>query len=75
MSLKVTIGESKTQSEKSFPKLMKSKLTGCIVYFTKPEYGLVVVEGESKSTFDTRADGWNMEYFTDFNESITLQND
>lgn len=74
----VTLGEVKPQ-EKPFPKLMisteKSKVTGRIVFFKTIGRGTVisvgsvdtVVIGEYRINFD-------MDYFTDYNEPITIQN-
>lgn len=73
--INVTVGEQKTQSEKPFPKLMKSEVSGAIVYFTKKSYGLVIVESnDTGGTFGSQVDGWYMSNFTDYNEPITLQN-
>jgi hypothetical protein len=73
--IKVTVGEQKTQSEKPFPKLMKSKVSGAIVYFTKESYGLVIIESYGTGgDFNSSASGWNMTNFTDYNEPITIQN-
>lgn len=71
--INVTIGESKTQSEKPFPKIMKSKYSGAIVFFISNERGYILVEGRDIK-YDTSEFGWAMNNFTDFNEPITLQN-
>ena len=72
--IKVTVSEQKPQSEKPFPKLMISK-KGTIIFFHKPKYGFVIQAGEnSKNTIESDPKDWAMELFTDFNETITLQN-
>ena len=72
--IKVTVGEQKTQSEKPFPKLMKS-YKGTIVLFHKPTYGFVLKAGDdTNNSLTTTPDGWLMGDFTDYNEPITLQN-
>lgn len=72
--INVTLGEAKTQKEKSFPKLMISD-KGTIVLFHKPEYGFVVKPGSlSNNEFTDYPEGWKMKCFTDYNEPITIQN-
>ncbi len=76
MSIKVTIGESKTQEGKSFPKLMKLKSNESIVFFIRYGVGVPILDS-GKSKWDLEAliaDKWDMRYFEDFNEPITLQN-
>ena len=70
MSIKVTIGESKTQSE--FPRLMISE-GGRIVLMLKYGEGVQLNKavGESQHYYN----GWVMKDFTDFKESLTIQND
>ena len=80
--INVTIGESKTQNEKPFPKLMKcigdSWAKGSIVFFIRPEKGIRLTssyEGDmSNPEFDSIVNSWDMSNFTDYNEPITLQN-
>ena len=72
MSVKVTIGESKTQSEKPFPKLMiatKGIWKGQICFFEKNEHGTLVGPTEFGYAYN-----FYMPYFTDYNEPITIQN-
>ena len=83
MAINVTLGEVKTQEEKSFPKLM----------ITKDEFTVVFMLDEDgngngiRSTRDTwqhdlkynpdkfyKTRRWNMDLFIDYNEPITLQN-
>lgn len=72
--INVTLGEAKTQKEKSFPKLMISDRE-TIVLFHKPEYGFVIKPGVStNNTITDSPEGWKMDLFTDYNEPITIQN-
>jgi hypothetical protein len=72
MSVKITIGESKTR-EKPFPKLMKGK-NNEIVYFYESKVGFPL-DGKGYDVINDRFHlSWNMSGFTDFNEPITLQN-
>lgn len=82
MSVKVTIGESKTQSEKPFPKLVTLKLSGG-VFLAKSETEIICIDkGDSiwdvfqtrKGEFTFNQSYYYDNYFTDFNEPITLQN-
>jgi hypothetical protein len=59
---------TKTETEvKPFPKLMKGKITGCVVFFTEPRKGLRIKEGRW-------GDYWDMENYEDYNETITIKN-
>lgn len=71
--INVTIGESKTQSEKPFPKLMISEL-GTIVLMSSHCCGTVVHERSMCYGIGHSSSGWQMRSFTDYNEPITLQN-
>ena len=69
--------EVKQPEEKTpFPKLMIGTTSQCIVLFRSPKTGVVVYQGKHYDYplgFDSGA--WDMEYFTDFNGSVTLSND
>lgn len=72
--IKVTLGEVKTQEEKGFPKLMKTK-DGYIVYFIKYGKGVCFAKPNiSGNTIGEYTESWNMNGFTDYNEPITIQN-
>lgn len=74
--INVTIGESKTQSEKPFPKLMKSDY-GFTVLFYKEKCGTLLDRGNCEMgsiEIGQYKETWKMEIFTDYNEPITLQN-
>lgn len=74
--IKVTVGESKTQSEKPFPKLMVSSQTGNVVFFLSSGEGVVLLATENGSNFSSGEyfSMFDMKCFTDYNEPITLQN-
>lgn len=79
MAVKVTIGESKTQNEKPFPKLMVNRY-GCIrlVYECGSSVILKSAQNAEGSWFESRINApsdWDISDFTDYNEPITLQND
>ena len=75
MSIKVTIGESKTQSEKPFPKLMKHS-DGTITFFKSKGIGTHIFAPEHViHIIGKHGTVISMESYTDFNEPITLQND
>ena len=75
--INVTIGESKTQEAKPFPKLMKCK-DNVIYYFIRESYGLPIANWDEErfemSFENMTAANWDMDEFTDYNEPITLQN-
>jgi hypothetical protein len=83
MAIKVTIGESKTQNEKPFPKFMQDK-HGHIVFAIEENseesnhYKVIYIKGFEFSTVGHFYDEFNLfssgnPYF-DYNEPITLQN-
>ena len=69
----VTLGEAKTQ-KKDFPKLMRNTETGLIYYFHRKGVGLPLQEADRFDEDKKWASSWNMDYFTDYNEPITIQN-
>jgi hypothetical protein len=73
--MKVTVTDKSIG--KPFPKVMRLKECGSLVYFTKSEYGLPIYDGNVKFpwTFsEITADGWHMEDFEDFDSTITIDN-
>ena len=74
MSIKVTIGEYKTQNQKPFPKLMQSSEGVIIVLMTEESSGVVINENRFYE-IGYKSSAWNMDVFYDYNEPITLQND
>jgi hypothetical protein len=78
MSVKITIGESKTQEVKPFPKLMTvndstNDDNGIVILFTEGGNG-TVIKAAGKYHIGYSSFSFYMEQFTDFNEPITLQN-
>jgi hypothetical protein len=79
--IKVTVGEQKTQSEKPFPKLMivsekNIADTGTIVIVKSKDFSSVTVI-HSPDNYWPIGHAYtpiSMDYFTDYNEPITLQN-
>jgi hypothetical protein len=76
--INVTIGES-NQQEKPFPKLMTEKGTGNLFFFYRPCLGLPLstpdrIQGTDIKHLGRWASSWQMEFFTDYNEPITIQN-
>ncbi len=77
--IKVTIGEKPQEEVKPFPKLMVvtsgGQYIGRVVLFKEERKGFVV-KPSSADYMDTLhfSENWNMEFFTDYNEPITLQN-
>lgn len=74
----IDIEEAAPVVVKPFPKLMiciNNSDNGTIVYFTKTGNGVIIVCGPNNFRgVGYKSDTFNMNYFTDFNESITLQN-
>ena len=70
--INVTLGK-KDENVKPFPKLMKYLKTQKIVFFVDERKGLVIVKDEYHC-FGFYTEDWIMDYFTDYNEPITIQN-
>lgn len=74
MAIKVTLGEAKPQNEKPFPKLMKNSDYKSIVLFYSSEKGVCIVQNEGSIVVGQFYEYYNMDFFTDYNEPITIQN-
>lgn len=61
----------KEVKEKPFPKVMKSKDSTKVVYFTEESKGIVVVPDAFNKLY-TFSDVWIMQYFEDTDEQITV---
>ena len=72
MAIKVTVGEQKPQNKDEFPKLMISD-NGRIVCFVSSSSGFLLNEIDGDSPHYSNI--WQIENFTDYNGSITLQNE
>jgi len=73
--INVTLGEVKPQTEKPFPKLM-SDSKGHIYYFTMEKIGVPLNDPDYPSEIShSNLKSWGMQFFTDYNEPITLQNE
>ena len=63
-----------TKNSKPYPKLMISD-KGIIVLFTTYCNGFCVNKSESDLTIGSHSSNWDMSRFTDFDGTVTLQND
>ena len=70
--------EQKKVEAKPFPKVMRLKLDGSLVFFVRPEYGLPLLDtakfADSWDLTTIKADCWVMKDFEDFNEGLLIQN-
>lgn len=72
--INVTIGESKTQELKPFPKLMKHN-DGTITYFSSMNNGVhIYARASMKEIIGVISHSISMDEYSDFKEPITLQN-
>lgn len=79
MSIKVTPGEAKTQTEKPFPKLMINHKFGSIILASSETErhltGVMIIVGDASSDrVGEYSEIWKKWEFTDYNEPITIQN-
>lgn len=77
--VKVTFDETKTQEQqkpKPFPKLMvltEGVHKGTVVYFSKPNHGVLIKgSGQYQDEELYYTNTWVMNFFTDYNEPITI---
>ncbi len=71
--IKSVVANEPTPQEKKFPRLMQHT-DGTIVLFSEEGIGVAVVACGKTSIGETSTI-WHMYSFTDFNGSVTLQND
>lgn len=74
MSIKVTLGQGETKNEKPFPKLMISN-NRSLVLFACSKIGTVIDSPSGAYSVGLYLTTWNMSNFTDYEGSITLQNE
>lgn len=72
--MKSTVNSNELKNSKPFPKLMITKI-GTIVLFTQSSVGICVSKGDSDNRVGAFFNNWDMSQFTDFNGTVTLQND
>ena len=74
--MKVEVKESSKKSERSFPKLMISKVNKSIlVLFTAPTEGTIIHSKYNDKPVGFYSQGFGDSYFEDFEGEITLSND
>ncbi len=73
--MKVTVKNSDAVEEKPFPKLMVSRKYGLIVFFSKPKYGTCIYADLTEDRPGDLSAVWDMNQFTDFHGTVTLEND
>lgn len=64
-----------TPAEKPFPKLMRHKPDGRIVYFTEPKKGFQLKNAGIYENHIGWHHSWCMDNFEDFHGSLTLENE
>lgn len=62
---------TKTEVEKTFPKLMKNKESNLYVYFTNANEGTAVSNGDGYSALH-HSDNWAGSNFKDTDDTVTL---
>lgn len=58
-----------------FPKLMKSKSDGLIVFFNSRDHGIVVGNPRGRWGVGSYSSSWNTGVFEDYEGSVCLEND
>lgn len=69
--IKVEVNESGKPAV-DYPKLMIAKVDGEIVLFESKDNGTVVNAARNRAGY--RSDDWDMDYFTDYDGTVTLSN-
>lgn len=75
IDMKVQVKEKEPNKEIKYPCLMKAESTKMIVLFLDEKKGTVVSRGGGLYELGDYLTNWEMEAFTPFNGTITLQND
>ena len=74
MGVKCNVTRSDEREEKPFPKLMSVGVTTLVVLFIEKNYGSVIC-GDQEFDIGYCNDDWDMSAFTDFEGTITLENE
>ena len=75
MGFKASTDGKNIQNVKPFPKLMISEDLETIVLFSEEKKGVVILDSRVEYKVGKYFESFNMEYFRDYNEPITLQNE
>lgn len=74
--MKVQVKQIKPASKVKFPSLWESKIyAGFVVLLKGPQVGVVVSGGESLMKVGHYFEDWDIQHFTLFNGTVTLEND
>lgn len=74
--MKVQVKQIKPASKVKFPSLWENKIyAGLVVLLKGPQVGVVVSGGESTLRVGYYFEHWNIQDFTLFNGTVTLEND
>jgi len=73
--MKVTVNEKTKKTEKPFPKLMIGKETGTVVLFSGKNCGTIILENKAFNDCGDYFTNLEIDGFTDFDGSITLENE
>jgi hypothetical protein len=63
-----------TASDLEYPKIMKSTVSGAVVLFSTPSYGVVLIAGTMGSQVGEYGSTWDRDLFVDYNESVLIGN-
>lgn len=58
-----------------YPKILKAKDYSLVVLFLRDKEGTVISTNDTTWSLGYFSDGWTMDEFTNFNGSVTLEND
>mgnify|MGYP003649471049 CR=1 FL=1 len=70
----VTVTIKEKLKELKFPKLMKGTESSAVVLFTESKKGTVLSMGRSDNNVGWYYSNWQMDFFKDFKEELTLKN-
>ena len=73
--IKSVINEQEKEKGNSFPRLMIGSSSGCIILFSSDRCGVILNAGDNENLkVGHKSKTWDMNYFNNFNKSITLTN-
>jgi hypothetical protein len=75
MAIKVALGATEnTHQEKSFPRVMKNRIHGFILFMTNYSEGIVLHSKDNQLLVGYLSKNWIWKDLVDYNDPITIQN-
>ena len=73
MPIKSTVGECTVRTQ-AYPKIMRNTKNDLVVLMNHSGIGMVIATGSLHLPIGYYSDGWEIQFFVDYNKPITLEN-